>query len=286
VNALRHISALAFVGALAVANVRAGEPPQRAEPLPPELEKVGIDEQLGETIPLDLEFVDEHGKSVRLRDYFTTGRPVVLNLGYYRCPMLCGLVLNGLVDAVAETELAVGNDYAIVTVSVDPNETHRLAYLKKKSVLQAIDQPGAAKGWHFLTGEHDAIAKLTDAAGFGYQWVERRGEFAHAAVLIVLTPEGRIARYLYGIKYPARTYRLSLVEAAAGEIGSTLDKVLLYCFQYDRHAGQYTPAAMNLMRGGAVFTMLLVGTGIWLALRRESKRHRRATTETGDWGAA
>jgi protein SCO1/2 len=102
----------------------------------------------------------------------------------------------------------------------------------------------------------------------------------------VLTPEGRIARYLYGIKYPARTYRLSLVEAAAGEIGSTLDKVLLYCFQYDRHAGQYTPAAMNLMRGGAVFTMLLVGTGIWLALRRESKRHRRATTETGDWGAA
>jgi protein SCO1/2 len=132
VNALRHISALAFVGALAVANVRAGEPPQRAEPLPPELEKVGIDEQLGETIPLDLEFVDEHGKSVRLRDYFTTGRPVVLNLGYYRCPMLCGLVLNGLVDAVAETELAVGTTTrSSPSVSIPTRRTAWLISRKK-----------------------------------------------------------------------------------------------------------------------------------------------------------
>ena len=258
--------------ALAASVAVAAEPPERSEPVPVELERVGVEEHLGDSISLNVEFTDERGKSVRLGDYFRGNRPVVLNLGYFRCPMLCGLVLNGLVDAAGDTKLAVGDDYSILTISVDPNETHQLAYLKKKNALEALGTPGAAAGWHFLTGKPDAIEVLTKEVGFGYQWVERRKEFAHTAVLVILTPDGRISRYLYGIKYPQRTYRLSLIEAAAGKIGSAMDQILLYCFQYDRHAGQYTLAAMNVMRIAAVFSMLLLGSFIGIAFLRESRR--------------
>ena len=245
----------------------------RAEPMPKQLQGVGVTERLDSPIPLKLEFTDEDGRAVRLGDYFKGGRPVILTLGYYECPMLCTLVLNGLIETLKNIEWTPGREYEIVTVTINPAETYRLARLKKENYLTEYGRAGAAIGWHFLTGSEDNIKALAGAVGFGYRYDEEIEQYAHPAVIIVSTPEGHVSRYLYGIKYDPRTLRLALVEASAGKIGSTVDQVILYCYHYDAAAGRYAPAAMKLMRiGGAATMILLAGFLAYLWMGRSARR--------------
>ena len=256
---------------------------QVAGDVPAELEEVGVDEHLDETIPLDLEFTDERGRTVQLGDYFRGDRPVILSLNYYRCPMLCGLQLNGLVDGLADLEWTPGVEFEVVTVSIDPTEKPTLARQKKQSYLKRIGRPAAAGGWHFLTGKPAEIRALAEATGFRYAKDETTGEYAHAAVLFVLTPEGRLARYLYGIEMPRKTLRLSLVEASEGKIGSALDQLILYCYHYDPSSRSYAPVAMNIMRAGGGASALLLGVVLSVLWLREARRRRggdREPTET------
>lgn len=242
---------------------------------PAELSKVGIDEHLNAPLPLDAAFVDHNGKVVKLRDYFDGRRPVVLTLNYYRCPMLCGLVLNGFSDAVHELGWTPGDRYQVVTVSFDPLEDHKLAYLKRRNYLEHYGEPNAE--WHFLTGTKPAIDGLLEATGFRVAWNRQRREWAHAAAIIICTPDGRISRYLYGVMFEPKTVRLSLVDASEGKIGTTVDKLLLYCFHYED--GKYVLAAANVMRAGGVLTLALVG-GLLLYLWRRHARTRAPTTRT------
>ncbi|HKQ59761.1 MAG TPA: SCO family protein [Candidatus Polarisedimenticolaceae bacterium] len=250
---------------------------QTAAPAPPrELEGVGIDPRTDAQLPLELRFRDETGRAVALGELFHADRPVVLILAYYRCPMLCGLVLGGTVDAVKQLAWTPGREFELVTVSIDPAETPELAAAKKRSLLEALGRPDAGAGWHFLTGEAAAIERLAEAAGFRYRYLLASGEFAHPATLILATPAGRISRYLYGVRYEPATLRLSLVEAAAGKIGSPLDQFLLYCYRYDEHAGRYTPLAWKLMRLSAGLTAAGLAAGLGLAFRRERRRRKAA----------
>jgi len=254
----------AWAAALALLVVALPASAQRQEPLPKDLEGVGITEHPGARLPLDLEFTDENGTSVRLGQYFSGDRPVILTLGYYRCPMLCTLVLNSLVDGLRDLPWTPGREFEIVTVSIDPTETPTLAKLKKQNYLQEYARPGAAGGWHFLTGREENIRKLADTVGFGYRYVQERGQYAHAAAIFVVTPDGRMAKYLYGVVYQPKTVRLALTEAGQGKIGTTVDQLLLYCFHYDAQEGRYVVAASNIMRFGGATTALVVG--VWLAV--------------------
>ncbi len=242
----------------------------RAEPLPPELEGVGIDERLDAQVPLDLEFVDHTGKAVRLRDYFDGQRPVILTLNYYKCPMLCGLMLNGLLDALRALDWTAGEQFQVLTVSFDPLETHQLAAIKRQNYLTGYERPAAARGWHFLTGRKPSIDRLLDATGYRIRWSEPRQEWMHLAAVILCTPDGRVSRYLYGVLFEPRTFRLSLVEASEGKIGSTMDRILLFCFHYE--GGEYALAAMNVARAGGLLTLLAVGALLGALWRRERRR--------------
>ncbi len=235
---------------------------QRTEPLPQQLEGVGIEERLGAQVPLELTFTAEDGRRVRLGDLIRGERPVLLTLVYYRCPMLCGLVLNGVVDALKEIKLLPGRDFEIVTASIDPLETATLARLKKQAMLREYGRPEGAAGWHFLTGDENSIKALADAVGFGFRWVEERKEYAHAAAVMVLTPEGKVSRYLYGVLYEPRTVRLALAEAGVGTVSSLTERFLLYCFHYDANSGRFVVAARNIMKLGGLATLAVVG--VWL----------------------
>lgn len=235
---------------------------QRAEPLPQQLEGVGIEERLGAQVPLELTFTADDGRRLRLGDLIRGERPVLLTLVYYRCPMLCGLVLNGVVDALKEIKLLPGKDFEIVTASIDPLETATLARLKKQAMLREYGRPEGAAGWHFLTGDENSIKALADAVGFGFRWVEDRKEYAHAAAVMVLTPEGQVSRYLYGVLYEPRTVRLALAEAGVGTVSSLTERFLLYCFHYDANAGRFVVAARNIMKLGGLATLVVVG--VWL----------------------
>ena len=251
---------------------------ERAEPLPEELEGVGVSERLGQQVPLDLAFTDEDGRPVKLGNYFQAGRPVLLDLGYYRCPMLCNLVLNGFIEGLREVPSWVpGDHFEVVVVSVDPLETAKLAKLKKQNYVREYGRPESAPGWHFLTGSAESIAALTEAVGFRYKWVEDRNEYAHAAVLATMTPEGKVARYLYGVMFEPRTIRLSLAEAAEGRSLSALDQLLLYCYHYDPSSRSYSFAAINIMRAGGVLVLIVVGAVLASFWMRESRRRRAAT---------
>jgi protein SCO1/2 len=252
---------------------------QRADQSPEELEGVDIVEHLGETIPLDLSFTDEDGKEITLRDYFHKGRPVILTLNYYSCPMLCTLQLNGLVDTLQELQWTPGQEFEIVTATINPRETPQLAKLKKQNYIKDYGRPSAASGWHFLTGKEENIKKLADAVGFEYKYDEKTNQYIHAAALIILTPEGKIGRYLYGVMYEPKTLRLSLLETSEGEIGSTLDRFVLYCFHYDAEKGTYAPAAMNIVRAVAILTASVLGIlliSLWL---REARKTRHPAEE-------
>ena len=234
------------------------------------LEKVGIDQRLNQQVPLNLVFRDEAGKEIQLRDYFD-GRPVVLVLAYYQCPMLCTEVLNGLVKSLQHVGFAIDRQYRVITVSFDPTETPDLAAAKKASYVRDFGQPGAETGWHFLTGEEASVKALTDAVGFRYVYDPVQKQFAHASGIFVLTPDGKLARYFFGIDYPPRDLRLALLEASQGKIGSATDGLLLLCYHYDETTGRYTPSVMNFIRLGGLVTLLAVGTLVGIACLRERK---------------
>jgi protein SCO1/2 len=249
---------------------------QRTEPLPKDLEGVGVTEHLGEQIPLDLPFVDSDGKPIVLKEIFDGKRPVVLTLNYSNCPMLCSLQLNGLFDGLKRMPWAIGDQFDMITVSFDPLETSERARMTKQKYLEVYRRAGAAEGWHFLTGREADIKKLADAVGFRYRYSEERRQYVHAAVTFILTPDGRVSRYLYGVEYDPQTLRLSLVEAADGKVGSTMDQVLLFCFHYDAESGRYGPAALRLMQVGAGLTVVVLGGAIWILRRREKTKNPKA----------
>jgi len=271
------------LGSLALLLALGATPPssaQLADPVPADLEGVDVVEHLDGRLPLDVRLRDESGRAVTLGDYFRAERPVLLLLAYYRCPMLCNLVLAGAVESLRQIELEPGGGFEIVTVSFDPRDTPETAAAKKKTTIESYGRAGAGEAWHFLTGDEDEVRRLADALGFGYRYVEERGEFAHPAVLFVSTPDGRIARYLYGVQYDPRTLRLSLVEASAGKSGSTLDRFLLYCYHYDPEAGRYSPVAFNIMRVGGAATAVVLAATLLLLWRRDMRRRRAAAAET------
>jgi len=251
----------------------------RAEPAPEEVRNVGIDEHLDAQLPLDLEFVDHTGKPVRLRDYFDHNRPVILTLNYYKCPMLCGLMLNSLADTLKELDWTAGDRFRVLTVSFDASETHHLASVKRQNYLEYYGRPQAAQGWEFLTGRQKSIDSLLTATGFRIQWDVEQQQWVHVAALIICTPDGRISRYLVDIVYPQQTVRLSLVEASEGKIGTALDHILLYCYHYDGKGG-YALAAMNLVRAGGGVTLVIVGVFLAILWRRERRRAKALTATT------
>lgn len=247
---------------------------QQAQTPVADLDDVGITEHLDAHIPLDAEFVDEAGKPVKLAGFVRGDKPVILTLVYFNCPMLCNLILNGLVDALKQVPLTPGADFEIVTVSFDPRETSTLARLKKQNYLRELGRPEAAASWHFLTGAEPNIHKLTDAVGFKYRFVEETQQYAHAAAVFLLTPDGRVGRYLYGVVFDPETLRLGLVEASEGKIGSTADRLLLYCFHYDPDAGRYTLAAVAVMRAGGLAMVAALAIVLGVLWRAEIKRRR------------
>jgi protein SCO1/2 len=215
-------------------------------------------------------FKDETGQSVRLGQYFRE-KPVVLALVYYECPGLCDLILNGLSHAMQEISLNVGTDYDVVTVSFNPKETWQLAQAKKANYLEKYNRPGAKQGWHFLTGDQASIKTLADTVGFHYKYDPINNQFAHASAIMILTPEGKIARYFYGIEYKPRDFRLGLVEASANKIGSPADQVLLFCYHYDPTTGKYGMAITQVTRVLGTATVLLLGGFVFITLRRERR---------------
>jgi protein SCO1/2 len=237
---------------------------------PRQLEGVGIVEKLGNPIDLNLQFIAENGYPVALGEYFHKGRPVILNLVYYTCPMLCTLVLNGQTEALRAIPWTPGKEYEVVTISIDPQDNFDTARKKKALYLASYDHP--ADGWHFLVDKDGNAKKLAEMVGFRYRYDERIGQFAHPAAIMILTPEGRMARYLYGVRYSPRDIRFGLAEASEGRTTMALEKILLFCYHYDPTVGSYTVFAMNLMRGGGVLTVLLLAWYISWMLRAEKKR--------------
>ena len=237
---------------------------------PPILKDIGFEQRLGERLPLDAVFKDDAGKGVRLGDYFGK-KPVLLSLNYYGCPMLCTVSLTGFASALAILSMDAGKEFEIVTVSFDPREGPALAAEKKASYLARYKRPSAENGWHFLTGDQANIDRLTKAVGFRYAWDEETKQFAHPAGLVVLTPDGKIARYLFGIEYAPRDLRFALVEASAGRIGTLVDQAILYCYQYDPATGRYGPSVMRILRSLSVLTVVALVAFIALMLRRERR---------------
>jgi len=236
-------------------------PPPRHAPIPAgekprELEEVRIDQRLDETLPLDADFKDENGADVKLGKYFGK-KPVVLALVYYSCPMLCNQVLNGMTSGLDVLKnFSIGKEFEVVTVSFDPRETPDLASQKKETYIQWYKRDGAAEGWHFLTGDKKNIDRITEAAGFHYKWDDKTNQFIHASGIMIVTPEGKLARYFYGIEYAPKDLRLGLVEASNGKIGSPVDQLLLYCYHYDPASGKYGAVVMNIMRLGGLLTIV------------------------------
>ncbi len=236
--------------------------------LPPILRDVNFTPALNAAVPLDLEFHDESGQAVRLADYFH-GKPVILALAYYQCPMLCDQVLHGLASSLKALSFNAGDKFEVVVASFNPRETPNMAADKKKDVLERYGRARTASGFHFLTGQQSAITTLTRAVGFSYAWDAQANIFAHASGILILTPEGRISRYFYGIEYAPRDVRLGLVEASANKIGTAMDRVLLFCYHYDPATGKYGALVMNFVRGGGILTVLVLGFIVFLFLRRE-----------------
>jgi protein SCO1/2 len=234
------------------------------------LDGVGLDQHLGASLPLDAEFRDESGASGALRQWFR-GRPVVLSLVYFGCPMLCGQVRESLAASLKPLSLDVGRDFDVLTISFDPRDGPDVARTKKAESLAHYGRRGAESGWHFLTGDADAIRRLTDAAGFRYAWDPVGQQFAHVAMIAVVTPDGRLARYFPGIEYPPRDVQLALVEASAGKVGTLADKLLLFCYRWNASTGRYTVAIGRALQVGGLLTVVALG-GLIIVLRRHEGR--------------
>jgi protein SCO1 len=238
----------------------------QADPQRHPLEAVSFEQHLGERVPLDLPFVDDSGAAVQLGDYFGS-QPVVLLLSYYECPMLCPLVRDGLVSSLNQVSLSVGQDFAVVNVSIDPVETPMNAASAKSLTLTRYNRPDSADGWHFLTGSQDSIQQLADAVGFRYFYDETINQYAHAAGILVLTPRGELARYFYGIEFIPGDLRLGLVEASDNKIGTVVDQLLLLCYHFDPSTGRYTGLVMTIVRIAGLTTVLLMAGAVWMMSR-------------------
>lgn len=250
-----------------------GQNVERQGGKPKALEDVGIDQRLNEQVPLDIVLKDETGRPVQLKEYFR-GKPVVLALVYYSCPMLCNQVLDGLASSLDVLKFDIGKEFDVVTVSFDARDTADLARSKKDSYVGRYKREGAEQGWHFFTGDQASIDRLTQAVGFKYGWDEETGQFAHASGVMILTPDGKLARYFYGIEYAPKEMRLGLIEAADNKIGSPVDQVLLYCFHYDPATGKYGPVVMNIMRLGGGLTLAALAIFFLVMLRRSYRQQR------------
>lgn len=256
--------------AFAQVGVTAPNPGDPTSARPGLLGKIDIDQHLDRQLPLDLPFVDENGKQVRLGDYFGK-RPVVMALAYYECPMLCTQVLNGLVTALRVMNFEPGREFDVVVVSFNPREGPGLASQKKASYLERYGRPHTAGGWHFLTGQQPAIDALTDALGFRYAYDETIKQYAHGAAIEVLTPKGHISKYFYGIEFSARDLRLGLIEASDERIGTPVDDFLLFCYHYDPATGKYGASVLRLVRLGGIVTILAFLSFLTVSLRRERR---------------
>ncbi len=247
-----------------------------ASGLPKALREVSIDQKLNEQLPLGLVFRNERGETVKLGDYFGK-KPVVLSLVYYQCPMLCTQVLNGMVSAFKVLTFKAGAEFDVVTVSFDPRETPALAAAKKKTYLGYLPEDkraSATNGWHFLTGDEESIRRLTEAVGFRYHFDETTNQFAHASAIMITTPEGKLARYFYGIEYSPKDLRLGLVEASQNKIGSPVDQLLLYCYHYDPSTGKYGAVVMNMIRIGGIATLVAMVAMFFVMRRRTASQLR------------
>ncbi len=248
----------------------------RIEPPPKELENVGVAEHLDAQVPLELPFVDSDGTPVTLAKFFDGTRPVILTMNYSNCPRLCSLQLSGVFSALQRMEWNLGQKFQMITVSIDPQESPARAQATKDKYLAVYNRPNVEDGLHFLVGKEEDIKKLAAAVGFAYVYVAETKQFAHTAVTMILTPGGRVSRYLYGIEYDPQTVRFSLLEAAEGKIGSTVDRVLLNCFYYDAEAGRYGPAAVKIMRLGGIVTLVILGSVLLVFWGRELRKPKRA----------
>ena len=249
-----------------------------------ELEGVGITQHLDTPVPLDLTFVDEHGQEVALSEFFNNDKPIIMTLNYYKCPMLCSLTLNGLVTGMEEMEWTLGDEFEVVTLSINPDEKAPLALKNKTGYLDHYDREGAENGWHFLTGDQENITKLADALGFGYVFDEQTGEFLHTASIMFITPSGRISKYMNDVQFAAQDLRFALVEASEGKVGTLIDDFLLFnCFQYDPDRNSYSPNAWKLMRTASVLMLIMLGGGIAvLAWSTPERLQSKESTQKSD----
>jgi protein SCO1 len=249
----------------------AAQTPLRPDEKPREIQDVTLEEKLSTQVDPNLSFIDETGQTVALKDYFGKGRPIVLNLVYYSCPMLCGMVLQGVVRSLKQVPYTPGQDIEVVTISFDPKETSVLAAAKKNTIMEDYARPGSDKGWHVLVDKDGNAKKLANQIGFKYKWDDETKQFAHPSVTMILTPEGKVSRYLGGIDYAQRDMRLALTEASQGKIGTISDRFMLYCYKYDPSSRSYVMAATNTMKVGGVLIMLLLGGSLIFFWRREFK---------------
>jgi protein SCO1 len=244
---------------------------------PPGLKNVGIQQNLDGQIPPDLIFKDETEKTVRLGDYFGQ-KPIILSLVYYKCPMLCGEVLSGLTSALKVLKFNIGDEFNVLTVSFDPKDTPEIGAAKKAEYMERYKRPGAANGWHFLTGPQDSIDALTKAAGFQYQYDPKTEQFAHSTAIMILTPQGRIAQYYYGVEYAPKDLRLGLIQASENKIGTVVDEILLYCYHYDPTTGRYGAVISRILQLSALATVLMLGLLLVILIRRGSDAEHLAAT--------
>lgn len=278
-NCIRSITAIATLLALSSAAAAQTIPDnvgKSSSGLPAQLQNVGFEPQLNAQLPLDVNFRDESGRDVQLREYFGR-KPVVLALVYYGCPMLCNQVEMGVVGSLKMLSFNPSRDYEVLFVSFDPRETPDMAAKKKAAALSRFGRPETAAGWHFLTGKEEAIHAVAAAANFRYAFDEKHNLFAHASGIMLLTPDGRISRYFYGVEYPSRDVRLGLVDASAGKIGTPIDHLLLFCFQYNPETARYSATVLRIVRLGGILTILTIVVGL-LIFRRRDVRAASATS--------
>ena len=242
--------------------------------MPPALKTIGIEQKLSNQLPLDTELKDESGNLVKLGSYFNSGRPVVIAFVYYECPMLCNQVLNGLTGSLKGVSFDAGKEFDVVAISFDAKEFDKpgLAQNKKTSYMQRYGRPGTEKGWHFLTGTEASIQAVTQAAGFSFKWDDKSDQFAHAAGVMVATPEGKLSRYLYGIDYSPKDLKFAVMESAESKVGNAAEQLLLYCFHYDPSTGKYGLAILNVMRLGGIATLMGMGLMGFVFWRRNKRK--------------
>jgi protein SCO1/2 len=274
--------ALAFGGGAGSASVDQGA--NKSETLPAVLVDVGIEERLGAQLPLDAELVNEKGEKVTLGSYFK-GKPVLLNFAYYRCPMLCNMVLKGMIGGLKKLPWTPGNEFEIVTIGIDPREGHELAAAKKETHIAELGKPEAAAGWHFLTGTEDEVQKVAKAVGFTYQYNVANDDYAHAAGIFTVSPGGKMSRYLYGIEYRTKDIRLALLDASEGKALSFGDKIVMFCYVYDADAKGYVLFARNFMRGGGYLVVAILFLFLAYFWRKEMRRARGMEPASAGTGA-